>query len=66
MSKHEMIEAIRAHNRSAHYEFLNDFDETDLRTYLRRLTKLNGRRGRDSVWVRQSCDPLWPDLGWDG
>jgi len=54
MSKHQMIEAIRQRNRSAEEEFLLSFDERTLETYLNRLTRLSDRRGRESVWVRQS------------
>ena len=54
MSKHEMIEAIRRRNHSAREEFLLDFDERTLETYLRRLTSLSDQRGRESVWVRES------------
>lgn len=52
MSKQEMIEQIRERNRSASVEFLVHFDEQALTSYLNRLTRINGRRGRDSVWVR--------------
>ncbi len=57
MSKHQIIEAIRQHNRSATEEFLALFDEQALQSYLRRLTTLLGHRGRDSVWVRQGDTP---------
>ncbi|MBI1335967.1 MAG: hypothetical protein GC164_03285 [Phycisphaera sp.] len=53
MSKHQMIEMIRQQNRSAPVEFLLGFDETQLQTYLQRLTDVHGHRGRTSVWVRQ-------------
>lgn len=53
MSKNEMIEQIRRHNRSASDEFLCSFDEQVLADYLDRLMRLVGRRGRRSVWVRQ-------------
>ena len=43
MSKHDMIEAIRAHNPSASYKFLGDFDEPSLDSYLRRLMELKDR-----------------------
>lgn len=45
MSKYDMIDAIRAHNPSATYEFLNDFDEPALDSYLQRLTERNDRGG---------------------
>ena len=57
MSKNEMIEKIRRCNRSASDEFLLSFDERTLGDYLSRLTNLNGRRGRNSVWVRQTTHP---------
>lgn len=52
MSKQQMIEAIRAHNRSVTSDFLATFDERSLQTYLRRLTELQGKRGKSTVWVR--------------
>ena len=51
MSKQQIIEAIRQHNRSAEVDFLISFDEQALRTYLQRLQTLVG--GRGSVWVQQ-------------
>ncbi|MEM6331774.1 MAG: hypothetical protein AAF823_00325 [Planctomycetota bacterium] len=54
MSKHQMIEAIRQRNRSATVEYLTDFDEDELKTYLARLTDLIGHRGPDSVWTRNT------------
>lgn len=54
MSKHQMVEAIRQRNRSASSEFLLNFDEQTLQSYLRRLTDVLGHRGPNSVWVRQS------------
>ena len=57
MSKQQMIEAIRQHNRSANTEFLVSFDEQTLASYLRRLTTIQGRRGRMSVWVREGDTP---------
>jgi len=53
MSKQQIIEAIRQHNRTANQELLTTFDEHTLENYLKRLTLINGRRGRASVWVRQ-------------
>lgn len=52
MSKQQMIEQIRRHNRSAAGEFLVHFNEQALESYLRRLS-LVSRRGRDSAWVRE-------------
>jgi hypothetical protein len=57
MSKQQMIELIRERNRSASNEFLVKFDEEALRTYLRRLTHVQGNRGRSSVWVRRGIAP---------
>ena len=54
MSKHELIEAIRRHNRTATVPFLMSFKEPQLVDYLGRLT-LTQTRG--SAWVRQSSDP---------
>lgn len=53
MSKQQMIEAIRQHNRSASEKFLVTFDDRTLDTYLRRLTFLSNHRGRDSHWTRE-------------
>ena len=52
MSKQQIIEEIRRHNRSAQPDFLGMFDEPALERYLRRLTQVHGHRGRSSVWVR--------------
>ncbi len=57
MSKHEMIERIRLHNRGATEEFLGRFDEQALDAYLRRLTSLVADGGGMSVWVRQGSRP---------
>lgn len=54
MSKHEMIDAIRQHNRTASVPFLMTFNDADLATYLRRLS-LTNQRG--SAWVRESSEP---------
>jgi sulfur relay (sulfurtransferase) DsrF/TusC family protein len=53
MSKQQMIEAIRERNKSVTMEFLDGFDEPSLLAYYRRLTEVQGKRGRLSVWVRQ-------------
>lgn len=52
MSKQKIINEIRQHNQSADQSFLSLFNEQSLRKYLFRLTTLQGRRGRSSVWVR--------------
>jgi hypothetical protein len=57
MSKQQMIEAIRQHNRSAGSDFLLGFNERALDSYLRRLTTVQGVRGRQSVWVREGDTP---------
>jgi len=57
MSKQQMIDLIRQRNRSASSDFLVKFDEEALRTYLRRLTTVQGHRGRSSVWVREGVSP---------
>ena len=41
MSKRELIERICEINKSAKPEFLANFSEEDLRTYLKHLTELN-------------------------
>ena len=56
MSKHQIIDEIRLHNPSAKPDFLDSFDEPDLRCYLDRLTRLQGHRGPSSVWVREPND----------
>lgn len=57
MSKHQMIETIREHNRTAATDFLMSFKEDQLIRYLRRLTDVAGHRGRTSVWVREGETP---------
>jgi len=54
MSKHEIIEAIRRHNRSASVPFLMAFEATELSDYLQRLG-LTQSRGRS--WVRRGSEP---------
>lgn len=54
MSKQQMIDQIRTHNRTVSDEFLAHFDERALQQYLDRLTHVLGRRGRASVWVRDA------------
>lgn len=54
MGKQQVIEAIQQRNRTAKDEFLNLFDEHALQSYLRRLRYVHGRRGADSVWVREA------------
>ncbi|MEO0965058.1 MAG: hypothetical protein AAFY08_08050 [Planctomycetota bacterium] len=59
MTKQQMIDAIRQRNRSASVEYLTSFDEDDLQVYLTRLTDLIGRRGRSSVWTRDTTEPCF-------
>jgi hypothetical protein len=55
--KQWLIDEIREFNRSAEPAFLDNFDLRSLDSYLERLTRLHGRRGRDSVWVREGDTP---------
>ncbi len=57
MSKQQLIDAIRNHNRSAQDSFLITFDQQVLETYLRRLQTVQGNRGKGSVWVRPADSP---------
>ena len=41
MSKRELIEAIRQHNRTVKTEFLERFEERDLQAYLDRVCSVN-------------------------
>jgi hypothetical protein len=52
MSKQQIIEAIRTRNRTARRDFLTEFDEHTLTSYLQRLTRIAGHRGRSSAWIR--------------
>ncbi len=54
MSKHEMIDAIRRHNRTADVPFLMTFSDADLTTYLRRLSLIDQR---GTAWVREGSEP---------
>jgi hypothetical protein len=54
MSKHELIDHIRRHSRGIDEAFLMRFDVPQLDAYWRRLSTLEGHRGRDSRWVRES------------
>jgi len=42
MSKRELIDAIRQHNRTVSPEFLSRFKEDDLQAYLERMTSKRG------------------------
>ena len=53
MSKEQIIDEIRKHNSTAPAEFLLRFSDAELRTYLARLTRLQGHRGPDTSWVRK-------------
>ena len=53
MSRQQLIEAIRERNHTAAEAFLTTFADGELKTYLRRLTEIQGRRGRGSVWIRE-------------
>ncbi|MEM1445629.1 MAG: hypothetical protein AAGF84_06205 [Planctomycetota bacterium] len=54
MTKLELIERIRTHNRSAREDFLARFTEPALVAYLGRLDRLSNRRGDASRWVRRA------------
>ena len=56
MNKQELVEAIQEHNSTADSEFLLSFDDTELDSYLQRLTRINNHRGRETVWVRDVDD----------
>ena len=49
MSKRELIDAIRQHNRTVPPEFLARFAESDLKAYLDRVCMISG--GLESVTV---------------
>ena len=53
MSRQQLIEAIRQRNHTAAEDFLTTFADGELARYLRRLTEIQGRRGRGSIWVRE-------------
>ncbi|MFI4860085.1 MAG: hypothetical protein ACIAXF_05320 [Phycisphaerales bacterium JB063] len=57
MNKQETIERIREYNHSASAKFLKQFDEKSLETYLLRLDRINGHRGPDTRWVRDTTSP---------
>ncbi len=57
MSKLELISAIQQHNPTVDSTYLSSFDDADLDSYLQRLTRVHGRRGNDSVWVRRGDRP---------
>jgi len=58
MNKQIIIDAIRQCNPTATYQFLGRFGTQELEDYLRRLTCLAGRRGRDTAWVRHRKTPV--------
>ncbi len=51
-SKDLLIDAIRQHNRSAHREWLGQFEAPALRRYLDHLLHGTEPRGGDSIWNR--------------
>lgn len=57
MSKQQLIEAIREHNRSATDDFLVSFDEAALSNYLHHLQFKTGPRGSSTCWVRTGETP---------
>ncbi|MEM9416556.1 MAG: hypothetical protein AAGA29_13940 [Planctomycetota bacterium] len=57
MNKQATIERIREHNQTASAKFLKRFDEKALETYLLRLDRINGHRGPDTRWVRNTTSP---------
>jgi hypothetical protein len=52
MGKEELIQAIRTHNRSASSQFLVNFDEPALHSYLQHLKYTSQPRGGSHIWVR--------------
>lgn len=57
MSKQQLIEAIREHNRSATNDFLICFNESALTNYLNHLRyKVEPRTG-EACWVRPAETP---------
>jgi hypothetical protein len=56
MSKQQVIDAIKERNRSASTDYLVNFNQQALEDYLQRLTLIQGRRGRNSIWVRHTTE----------
>ena len=58
MSKRELIDAIREHNRTVSPEFLSRFKDDDLKAYLERMTSkrhpVDMPRMRATVEARES------------
>ena len=54
MTKQKTIALICKCNRTVTEQYLTRFNEDTLKQYLRRLTRLNHRRGRHTSWVRQT------------
>ena len=59
--KESLIHEIRRHNRTAEPAFLDNFDVPTLESYAERLNRLQGKRGRASVWVRPGDTPAITD-----
>lgn len=57
LSRSQIIERILAHNPTASVEFLEDFSEQALRTYLDHLLSAQIPRGRMARWVRPGDTP---------
>ncbi|MBI1367731.1 MAG: hypothetical protein GC162_03665 [Planctomycetes bacterium] len=57
MSKRQLIDAIRHYNPTAGEQFLIEFNETALKSYLRHLRFLRRPRGGRNLWVRGAETP---------
>ena len=57
MSKRQLINAIRHFNPTAETEFLIEFNESALKSYLRHLRYLRHPRGGRTLWVRHGETP---------
>ena len=57
LDKFKLIEAIREFNASARREWLEQFEPTQLRTYLAHLEYAHEPRGRTSRWLRPGDSP---------
>lgn len=57
LTREKLIAGILEINTSVSVEFLNSFDECQLRRYLEHLQMHDGPRGRDTRWCREPQEP---------
>ncbi|MFG0327897.1 MAG: hypothetical protein ACF8SC_11595 [Phycisphaerales bacterium JB037] len=57
LTREQVVSRILSLNAGATRDFLDEFDDDDLDTYLARLTWTQEPRGRRATWVRKGDSP---------